>query len=225
MIFPVLRFEPVTQIGDKVRIDASGSFITPDELEITAITLTINMVPLNIFPNNFLDFSFSVTGSIPIQLELTNANGTQSVTSNISVLSAATDKLFSTDGDLLSHESAIYDYLPKGYSSFNHIHRSSQSIILDSLLQRGLYRLPGVPLVKENIHNTQEVRQWSKFLTLSTIFSNAQNEVGDIFSAKAQMYREHAERASNRAAITLDVDSDGLPDTGVSLTSGRLVRR
>lgn len=230
MIFPILKSDPVVQVGDKIRLDASKSFTTPGEHTITEVEIEPQASAgfYDVKQEMFLDWVYLSSGSKTASLRVEvsgNVHPSVTVTMNITVLTEAQDKLFSKDSDLIGHESNIYDYLPKGYSSFNHLHRSSQSMIMDSLLQRGYEKNTGEPLTKADLFNIEEVRQWSKFLTLSSIFSSSANEVNDFFSVKAQQYKELAERSAQRAFITLDTDADGEPDTQVNLTVGRLVRR
>ena len=230
MIFPILKSDLVVQVGDKIRLDASKSFTTPGEHTITEVEIEPQASAgfYDVTQDRFLDWVYLSGGTKTASLRVGvsgNAHPSVTVTMSITVLTEAEDKLFSKDSDLIGHEPKIYDYLPKEYSSFNHLHRSSQAMILDSLTQRGYEKDVGVPLTKSDIFNVDEVRQWSKFLTLSTIFSASSNEVNDFFSVKAQQYKELAERSAQRAYLTLDTDQDGEPETQVNLTVGRLVRR
>jgi hypothetical protein len=227
MIFPILKSDLVVQVGDKLRLDSSKTFITPDEAAITLIEIEpdTGLGFFDVTAAGYLNWVYSTGGDKTATLRVTTNLITETIELNISCLTAVQDKLFSSDNDLMGHESKIYDYLPKEYSSFNHLHRSSQSVIMDSLTQRGYEKAIGVPLTKADIFNVDEVKQWSKFLTLSTIFSASSNEVNDFFSVKAQQYKELAERSAQRAYVTLDTDQDGQPDTQINLTVGRLVRR
>lgn len=227
MIFPILKSDLIVQVGDKLRLDSSKTFITPDENEISLIEIEPETGAgfFDVTSSKYLDWVYLTAGEKTATLRVTTDMVTENAELVVDCLTMATDKLFSTDNDLIGHESKIYDYLPKEYSSFNHLHRSSQSVILDSLTQRGYEKAPGVPLTKLDIFNVDEVKQWSKFLTLSTIFSASSNEVNDFFSVKAQQYKELAERSAQRAYLTLDTDQDGDPETQINLTVGRLVRR
>lgn len=227
MIFPILKSDLIVQVGDKLRLDSSKTFITPDEAAISFIEIEpdTGLGFFDVTTSGYLDWVYVASGDKTATLRVTTDAVTETIELDISCLTSAQDKLFSGDNDLIGHESKIYDYLPKEYSSFNHLHRSSQSVILDSLTQRGYEKATGVPLTKADIFNVDEVKQWSKFLTLSTIFSASSNEVNDFFSVKAQQYKELAERSAQRAYLTLDTDQDGDPETQINLTVGRLVRR
>lgn len=227
MIFPILRCDSLTQVGDKVRIDASASFISPDEEAITLVEIRPTELGdyIDVTLTKILDWVYGVAEEQEIALRITTDGAPVEITKQLTILSQAEDKLFSNDKDLIQHESDIYNFLPKGYSSFNHVHRSAQTMILDTFMQRGIYKSQTQPLTKENVFNVDEVRQWSKFLVLSMIFTNASNEVGDYFATKAQQYRELSDKSASRAFITLDTDEDGEPDMTYGLTSGRLVRR
>ena len=227
MIFPILKSDLVVQVGDKLRLDSSKTFITPDEDAISLIEIEpdAGLGFFDVTSSQYLDWVYATAGDKTATLRVTAGATTENFELSIVCLAASQDKLFSSDNDLIGHESKIYDYLPKEYSSFNHLHRSSQSMIVDSLAQRGYEKAAGVPLTKADIFNVDEVKQWSKFLTLSTIFSASSNEVNDFFSVKAQQYKELAERSAQRAYLTLDTDQDGEPETQINLTVGRLVRR
>jgi hypothetical protein len=226
MIFPILKSDSVIQVSDKIRFDASSSFISSgDPVDSFEIEPDTGAGFIDVTTDKLLDWAYTSEGPKSVSLRLTRGVEIETITKQILVLTATEDRLFSSDKDLLAHEANVYDYLPKGYSSFNHVHRSAQQLILDSLSQRGLYTDTGVPLTKNDLFNIEEVKQWSKFLVLSMIFSNAQNEVGDFFAQKAQSYKDLSERSASRAFITLDTTQSGNPEQVVSLTSGRLVRR
>ena len=227
MIFPIIRTDSIVQVGDKIRIDASASFISPDESAITLLEIEAEDSDgfLDVTAERSMDWIYSTSGDKVVTLRITTDGSPVTKTFTVSALSGVEDRLFSNDKDLIGHEADIYTLLPKGYSSFNHVHRSAQSIIIDSFTQRGIYKSAGVPINKENIFNIEEVRQWSKFLVLSMILMNASNEVSDYFSQKAQMYKSLAEKSATRALITFDIDEDGIADGEISLTVGRLVRR
>jgi PKD repeat protein len=223
MIFPILKSDSVVQVMDKIRFDASASFVNGDPVDTYEIDAGDGYV--DVTTDKVLDWAYTTEGTKTVTLRLTRDLDVEMVVKQITVLTAAEDRLFSSDKDLVAHEANIFDYLPKGFSSFNHVHRSAQQLILDSLSQRGYYTDTGVPLNKNDLFNVDEVKQWSKFLVLSMIFSNAQNEVGDFFSQKAQTYKDLSERSASRAFITLDLEQSGSPEQVISLTSGRLVRR
>jgi hypothetical protein len=226
MIFPILKNDSQVQVGDKIRLDASGSFISNgDPVEMYEIEPDTGAGFINVTTDRLLDWAYSTSGTKTVTLRLTRDLEVEETEKEILVLTQAEDRLFSSDKDLIAHEANIFDYLPKGFSSFNHVHRSAQQLILDSLSQRGYYTDVGAPLTKNDLFNIDEVKQWSKFLVLSMIFSNAQNEVGDFFSQKAQTYKDLSERSASRAFITLDPEQSGSPEQVISLTFGRLVRR
>jgi PKD repeat protein len=223
MIFPILKSDSVVQVSDKIRFDASASFVNGDPVDTYEIDAGDGYVDVS--TDKILDWAYTAAGTKTVSLRLTRDLDVEVVVKQITVLTALDDRLFSSDKDLVAHEANIFDYLPKGFSSFNHVHRSAQQLILDSLSQRGYYTDTGVPLNKNDLFNVEEVKQWSKFLVLSMIFSNAQNEVGDFFAQKSQTYKDLSERSASRAFITLDPEQSGSPEQVISLTSGRLVRR
>lgn len=225
MSFPIIKGESIVQVGDKVRFDVSSSFLKNGET-LTSLEVRPDGVTFyNVTSSKYLDWLYFSPATTTAVLRMTTSLGQFTANLTVNVLSAADDKLFSSDNDILQHESDVMRFLPKGYSSFNHVHRSAQSIILDSLMQRGIYNTQNVPLTKDNIYNILEVKHWSKYLVLQMIYSNVQNEVNDVFAQKATQYRELTERAAQRAFLTLDKDEDGIPDANIDLRVGRLVRR
>ena len=94
-----------------------------------------------------------------------------------------------------------------------------------------IYASNGARLTAENIANIDEVRTWSKYLTLQIIWEGLINESDDVFSQKRDQYRNLAEETGNRAAITIqqDFNGDGNIDTDenskIDIYSSRLIRR
>ena len=134
------------------------------------------------------------------------------------------DKLFSGDEDLVSHEPDILNYIPEGRYSFKNIHRASQDKIIDWLDEHRITDSSGDKLDKDNIHDIEEVRHWSKYLTLSTIFEGLSNSVDDIFKFKSDNYLGLAESANNRSQLRLDLDKDGNVDLRTDLRTMDLSR-
>lgn len=145
------------------------------------------------------------------QIKATASDGssTQSITSDIKVYSVIGDRLFSTDAELQAIEDDILKWVRTGRSSFLDKHRLAQDFILDELDRLGYQDVYGERLVKAAVVDIQEVKEWSKYLTLSFIFEGISNEVGDIFEAKAKRYMDMALKKKDRMVLRLDRDRDG----------------
>lgn len=227
MIFPVIRNEPIVQVNDRTRIDVSQTFLSPDEAAITLVEIqpTASDDFCDVTSTQFLDWVFSSSADVVVTVRITTDSTPVTATKSISVLSAAEDLLFSGDSDIITHEAEIYRFLRDGRSTFTDIHRVAQELILKDLEKRGITNSDGTKITKEDIYDIEEVKEWSKFLTLSLIFKSASNEVNDFFETKAGMYEKKAEMAANRYTIQLDQDQDDKVDSMPDLVSGRLVRR
>lgn len=227
MIFPILKADLNVQVNDKIRLDGLKTFISPDEGAITLYEIEPEASNgyIDVTAKKYLDWVYSTAGEKTVTLRITTDGSPVTTTATVNVLTVASDLLFSTDDDLYQHESDLDRFIPAGKSSFNHVHRKAQEIIMDSFLQRGVTSTDGTPLLKTQLYNLDEVNQWSKYLALKIIFSNAQNEVNDVFAIKAMDYGKLADAASQRAYLSLDTDADGTLDIQNDLVSTRLVRR
>lgn len=145
----------------------------------------------------------------------------------INVYSKTGDYLFSSDGNLIAHESDIMKWTPVGRSSFNNVHRQSQKLIMNWLDEKGYVNSFGDKFTKRDVIDIAEVNVWSTYMTLKLIFQSLSNAVDDIFDRKANIYSALEEGARQRVVLRLDVDNDGVADDneGVSIYSGSLFRR
>jgi len=224
MYFISLKYERTVQVGDKTRLDASKSYGTPDELPIS--TLEIRPETSGIFydvsSNKFLDYTSETDGIKAVTVKI---NGTIEKEYAIVVLTEVEDHLFSEDADLIPHEQDICNFLRDGRNTFKDIHRQAQRIILADLDEKRIWDNNGNRLSKHAIVDIEEVREWSKYLTLRLLFESQSNATDDIFSTKAQKYKEMELKASNRAALRLDLNGDGEEDAPIDLVSTTLLRR
>ena len=228
MIFPVLELEEVLQINDKTRIDAEKTFVSVDEAAITLIEIEPEAGSgfIDVTSVKYLDWQYSTDGNKVISLRVTTDGSPVSSTKTLSVLTEASDRLFSSDAELLPYEPNILEWVREGRNSFLDVHRASQDGILSYLDENRIWDSEGNKLTKEAITDLQEVNDWSKFMTLRLIFEGISNAVDDIFREKALRYKELEVKARNRAAIRLDRDGDGITDEiKTDLRSTGLFRR
>jgi hypothetical protein len=227
VIFPVLELENKIQVDDKTRLSAIKTYVTPEEAAISLLEIEpfAGAGFLDVTNAKYLDYQYSMGGDVQVTLRVTTDGAPESITKNITVISAADDRLFSSDADLVPHEPDVLSYVRDGRNSFLDVHRTAQEHILAWLDEHGLRQADGTLFTAVNIHNLEEVKRWSKFLTLRLIFEGLSNSVDDIFAQKSERYRILEAEARNRVNITLDVDGDGNADTRPELRTGMLRRR
>jgi hypothetical protein len=227
MIFIQSQLEEKVQVDDKTRIDATKTFISPDEAAITLFEIEPEASAgfVDVTSTKYLDWAYSSAGEKTATVRVTTDGSPITKEITISVVSAADDKLFSTDKDIISHEVDIYRFLRPGRSTFLDFHRIAQKMILDDLDQRGLTDNQGNRLVKADIYDIEEVKEWSKYLALALIFKSVQSDVDDVYSIKSKGYMDMADRQKTRATLRLDLNADGNVDTRPDFMSSRMVRR
>lgn len=227
-IFGNLELEETVQVDDKTRLDAQKTFITPDEAAITLVEIEPEASAgfIDVTSNQYLDWQYSTDGSKTVTLRVTTDGSPESFTKTLTIITAVDDKLFSSDAELIPFEPNLLDYVKEGRNSFLDVHRVSQSLILDWLDRQKIWDVNGDRLTVDAIVDIQEVKVWSKFLTLRLIFEGLSNAIDDIFFEKAERYKDMEKVARERAALRLDLDGDGEEDTAkVNLRAAQLIRR
>jgi hypothetical protein len=236
MIFGVLELESVIQINDKTRLSGLKSFVTKDEEAISKVEIEpeagVGFIEVTgtSFKDWYLDWIYTgATRTVTVSLRVTVGTLTPvdaTFTKTISVVTAADDALFSGDQDLVALEPDILRWVPDGRSSFLNVHRESQKKIIDWLNESGVTDVNGVALTKAAVVNVDEVRSWSRDLTLHLIFKGIQNAVDDVFSDKAKFYEAQSLKRQSRAKLRLDLNGDDTIDLGeeINMISRDLVR-
>lgn len=228
MIFNVLELESIVQVGDKTRLDARKTFVSPDESVITLVEIEPEAGSgfIDVTENYYLDWQYSTDGDKAIQLRVTTDGSPELLTKTLTIITEADDKLFSKDSELLPYEPNILQWVREGRNSFIDVHRESQSRILQYLDERGIWDDDGNRLTKDAIINIEEVKDWSKFSTLRRIFEGLSNSNDDVFAEKARKYSDLEMNSRERCAIRLDKDGDGEEDSQKTyLQPIRLYRR
>lgn len=229
-VFGIIEAEKILQVNDKTRINVSQSFVSPDETGISMIEIDPDgsAVYYDVTSNKYLDWIYQAAGDYTITVRVTSTiSNVSTSTASISVVTEADDKLFSTDQEIKSQEHDILNYLPKGKSSFKFKHRAAQERILSYLDEKRVWDINGNKLTKDAIVNIEEVSDWSKYMVLMMIFEDLSNAVDDVFFEKSLRYRNLMNEARNRAALRLDVNGDGVIETGegYNLVSLDMIRR
>ena len=223
-IFGILESDPVVQVNDKIRLKAVRSFVSKDEASITLVEIEPEAgngfidVTGNDSDDWYLDWSYATDGTAVSTLRITTDGAPVTTTLNVTVVTAADDKLFSTDADLLKYETEIMDLLPDGYSSFNFMHRKAQQLILDWFNEEGYRAVGNAKITADEILDADEVRKWSEAWTLSLIYNDNSNSIDDKFKEKSNDYKSLAVDARRRSVIELDLNKDG------EITDGEFIR-
>jgi hypothetical protein len=227
MIFIQCKLEDLIQVGDKTRLDASDSFKSPDEAAIALIEIEPEASAgfIDVTSTKYLDWQYESDGEKVVTVRVTTDGLPQDKTFIITSISEADDRLFSNDKDISKLEVDVFRFLRPGRASFLDMHRESQTIIIDDLNQRGITDREGNRLTKDDLFDVKEVREWSKYQTLSLIYKSVQSEVDDVYASKALMYEEMAKTQQTRAYIRLDFNQDGTVDNKLNLITGDLTRR
>ncbi len=220
-IFPKVRVDKVVQADDGLRLDATSTFVSKDEAAITLVEIEPESgngfidVTGTKQKDWFLDWQYSgASRTVDVTVRVTTDGAPVTHTEQIQVVTAADDKLFSDDYDLLVKEEDIIKWLPDGRTSFKYKHRQAQTMIIEDFNERGVVDSDGEKLTKDAFVDLEEVRQWSLNLTLSLIFKDNSNVVGDIYDLKANEYMSEALSHKHRAYFRLDIDGDGNISTG-----------
>jgi len=231
VIFIKIIREPVVQVGDKTRLDLSGTFI------ISTTSATITSVEID--PDNtgtfydtgakrIIDWAYSVNGTNNGTVRVTDSAAnveTQAFTTEI--LNESEDNLFSSDSDITAYEPDILKWVQDGRNSYLNMHRNAQTDILAELDASRIWKRDGERYTKDDIVDVIEFQEWSKFLVLRTIFEGLSNDVNDIFNTKMINYRSLEVQAKKRATFRLDSNGDGeiTPSESVDNLSGYMYRR
>lgn len=233
MIFPKLTLETVLQVDDKTRLDASLSFVTPDEGNVTDVEIKPSATDsfISVFVDGepekwFLDWAYDTDGFKDIEIRITSDMGNRTRSYQVQVLSIEDDALFSSDADLFPYEPELNRYLPVGKNSFIYAHRASQNKILAYLDEQRIWKQNNERFAKADIVDKEEFKRWSVFQTLLIIFESIQVSNDDLFQQKRMEYEKDMREARNRASLRLDVDGDGVVDEiPYNIKTTRLFRR
>lgn len=230
MIFPNLELEPVVQVDDRTRLNASKSFVTADEAAACAIYIqpqaSADFISVGT-TDSWLDWQYSASGVKTVAVRVVAGAASAEFTDTLTVKTEAADKLFSTDADLKLHEPDILKWVEDGRNTFKNVHRRAQKMILEYLKREGFRDINGDFYTVDAIVNVENVKQWSTFLALRLIFEGLSNAVDDVFSIKAKQYKAYEVTWRKTVLLNIDVDGDGVIDDneGLDLSYGFVARR
>jgi hypothetical protein len=176
---------------------------------------------------NALDLTFGYTKSGFISWDKNQANEAKQTGEDLywyrftlatasSVVFKGIGPLFSEDSDLIGEYPTILDHLPEGRTSFAKFHESARKAIVTDLRKSGI-SVQGINEAKRkqldayDLLDIEEVRECSKFLTLSKIFGWLSDSTGDKWENLKDNYAAQAAGAIT-PLISIDKDNDGLQD-------------
>lgn len=218
MLFPKADLDNLVQIYDMYRIDASKSFTTGNQADITE---------LNIYPdytNNpatvfnlvsegiecfYLDWAYETAGDYTIRVEMKTATLDKNIEYTVKAVSEAEDNLFATDAMIYSYEDELRRYLPNGRNSWKYIHRKAQEDILDYLYRNGILDDNDDKITKDQIIDTSQVEKWATFEAILLIYQDIKNTNSEAFADKLVDYGQKRDDARGRYILEYDSDRDG----------------
>ena len=225
MIFPHIQLENIVQENDKTRIDVARSFANSETIDLYEVSVDNEATYIDVTADMVLDWAFDAFGVYPIFVRLTGSvSGEITFSKNLMVKTAEEDNLFSNDDELVQHEDDLLSYVREGRSTFLDKHRLAQNMILNDLDKNQIWKDDGTRYTADDIVDTQEFSEWSKFMVLRIIMESLSNDVQDIFHEKAVRYRTMEVEAKKRACLRLDSNGDGEINEKVNLISGVLTR-
>ena len=123
--------------------------------------------------------------------------------------------VYSDDNDLLEESRDIIDYLASGDNSFIAYHVSSRNDIIQTLRNSGKIKTVDYKpeqLTKWDVLELGEIRQASKYLTLSKIFFDISENVDDKMFQRYESYKSMYGKAFDLFRISIDNNDDGIAD-------------
>lgn len=224
MIFPMLEFEPILQVEDMTRLDASKTFATPDEAAITLIEIQPSSSDdfYDVTTNKYLDWLYLLDGDQIVTVRVTTNAAPVTKSFTIKTILEVDDKLFSTDLMLQEKEPEIMNYLRDGRSSYKDKHRAAQKLIMSYLNDiKGFTDSNGDRLTVAAVVDIEEVKEWSRYMVLRMIFQGLSNAVDDVFDKKSKTYEKYESLYQNKPIYQFDIDGDLVKDQ-VRLSSIRM---
>lgn len=135
--------------------------------------------------------------------------------------------LFSNDIDLLEEKPLILENLGP-LKSFINFHQASRNQIVQSLNNEFYLKYDGEfkQLTAFDLLEVNEVKEASKYLTLSKIYDFLSDQVGDKYELEARRFENLYGIARNSSFITLDSNNNGKADPSEKMTIkvGKVVR-
>lgn len=233
MRFSLIDCDAVVQVNDKIRIDASQCFgtvaITNVEIQPEAAESFYTVFNSGDTSRWYLDWLYVASGAKVISVRVTDAGGNTTTTKSITVVTEASDYLFSNDDELKVQEPDIMKWLPAGRSSYKFVHRKVQDAIITEIYKSGISSTDGTKITKTQVIDVKEVQDWATFEALRIIFAGISNAIDDVFARKSDMYKSESiamrALAMNRLAIDYNKSGAVTSSEHVGFGSAALVKR
>lgn len=237
MLFGNLELENEVQVGDRTRLNAEKSFVTPDEDPIIKMEIKPDAASdwIDVTTAMYLDWAYSSEGVKTVSLRITTGttdpevvDETATITKDITVLTAAEDALFAGDYDLQNEEPEILKWTRAGRNSFLDMHRRAAKQMIQWLDREGYTDVYQKKLTRDAILDAEEVKNWAIYLTLKLIFQGLSNATDDVFKKKEKYYLGLEEYWRSKLLLRLDVDGDGEntdQQEGIDIRSAFVARR
>lgn len=235
-IFPKLTLEKTVQVDDKTRLDATLSF-TSNENAVTLVEidpgdgtgfLDVTPAPATKTSEYLLDWVYSTDGTFTVSARITTDGAPVTETMDIEIVTAANDKLFSDDQDFdgIIELQERLKLVEKGRYSHLKYHRKAQEEILDEIDAAGIYNSDGTSITKDQIFVTNDVNNWSTYLTLHLIYMDKSNTPGDHWEMKAMKFKKRGDFYKERSFLRIDFNKDDSVSLGEfePVRSSRMVR-
>ena len=218
MIYPIIESDLITQVGEIIRLNASKTIKTPDELAFTAIKIQPSASDLFYTVGDLtdsqtwlLDWVYETSGTKVVTLRVEIGATVKDYTQSITVKTAAEEKLFTKDSELVAHEQDIMKWLPAGRSTWNWVFRRVQQRIMNEIDKQRIFDAEKNKLTIAAVVDISELRDWSIYMSLAMIFQGLSNQTDDVFSVKAKFYEkkqfEYMQFTMNM--LRLDYNKDG----------------
>lgn len=234
-IFPIIETDDVQQVDDKFRISATKSYADKGEADITLVEIDpgdgtfrdVTSTGTRRHENWWLDFQHGVAGDVTVQVRVTTDGAPVVATKTVTIKTAAEERLFANDQDLVAIESDIQKYVPEGRNSFIYVHREAQSELLEWLYTNGYTKADFSRFDADDIINLSEVNFWAKYMALRMIYEDMSRQTGDFFQNKAQEYENDEHKWRQKSVFKIDRNSDAVQGEaeGFDMTVRKLVRQ
>ncbi len=196
----------------KIKISADVSFKLLPETGITRNSQLLKHIGFQYDTND----SDTQTGEpmeyglrkLTLEVAGAGANPQNDVIKYLKVYSEFGDRLFCTDEDLRIHESDILRYVEAGRATFKNVIRKSQELIIEYFSAKGDVDIDGNPLTKWSFPITNNLRDWSVFMSLKLIMDDISKSPSDTYFQAARIY-EGMEAVARQKFVATDYRKDG----------------
>lgn len=221
-VFGVIKSDDCVSLNDRFRIDATFSWITSNEPEITSLQIEpdAGFGFIDVTPDRYLDWAYDTAGTKTISLRIENGTGSFVFERTILVKTEDEDCCLANDSCLLVYENDVMKYLSCERTSFKYVHRKVAECIIDCLNRSGINDRVGCGVNSiscDQLKNNTSIERWATLYALDLIFSSLSSKVDDFFNDKSKLYRSMALDIQQSPNLYIDLNNDGQIDSGESI--------